>query len=257
MDAILTFLFPADLSIGVSVLLVAISFATSMMTAAIGLGGGVALIAVMANVMPPLALVPVHGVVQLGSNAGRALVQARHIDLGIVAWFAGGAMLGASVGGMVAVNLPGGWLKLGIACFIMWVVWGRTPRLGRASRPAMGIAGFIATLLSMFFGAAGPIGASVLTTLGLTRHGFVANQAVTALLMHVFKIAAFGILGFAFGPWIGLIVLMVASGFMGTLLGSSLLGRMKEETFRTGFKVIMTLLAANLVWQAVNALMGP
>ncbi|WP_417670203.1 sulfite exporter TauE/SafE family protein [Roseibium sp.] len=247
-------IFPEALSPVISLLLIAVSFATSMLTAALGLGGGIALIAVMANVMPGFALVPVHGVVQLGSNAGRALVQIRHVDWKILAWFAAGAVFGAAVGGSLVVNLPTPYLRLGIACFVLWSVWGRPPRLGRAGKPAMGIAGFLATLLSMFFGAAGPIGASVLATLGLSRHQFVANQAVTALVMHVFKVLAFGALGFAFAPWAGLIVMMIASGFLGTLAGSKLLGRMQEATFRKGFKLVMTLLALNLIWQAVRAL---
>ncbi|WP_417687788.1 sulfite exporter TauE/SafE family protein [Roseibium sp.] len=249
-------LLPDGLSPAIVLLLTVVSFATSMLTAALGLGGGIALIAVMANVMPTTALVPVHGVVQLGSNAGRAIVQIRHVDWQILMWFAAGAVFGAAVGGSIAVNLPAPYLRLGIACFVLWSIWGKPPRLGRAGRPAMGIAGFIATLLSMFFGAAGPIGASVLATLGLTRHGFVANQAITALVMHVFKVVAFRVLGFAFAPWIGLILLMIVSGFLGTLVGSKLLGRMEEATFKKGFKAIMTLLALNLIWQAAQALLA-
>jgi hypothetical protein len=40
---------------------------------AFGIGGGAALLAVMASLVPPAALIPVHGVVQVGSNLGRAL----------------------------------------------------------------------------------------------------------------------------------------------------------------------------------------
>ncbi|PVB61582.1 sulfite exporter TauE/SafE family protein [Labrenzia sp. 011] len=226
------------------------SFFTSAVTAAVGLGGGVALIAVMAMLMPASALVPVHGVVQLGSNAGRALVQLKHVDWLIAFWFAIGAVFGAALGGSIVVELPAAVLKAGIGIFVLWVVWGRTPKLGKARKRAMAAAGFASTFLSMFFGAAGPIGAAVLATLNLPRHDFVANQAVTALIMHVFKIIAFGLLGFAFAPWAGLIVMMIASGFLGTVTGSYLLGRMEEKTFRTGFRWVMTALALNLLWQA-------
>jgi len=250
---LVNFLFPDPLGAAATATLVAVSFFTSALTAAVGLGGGVALIAVMAALMPPAALVPVHGVVQLGSNAGRALVQLRHVDWLIALWFAAGAVFGAAIGGAIAVELPGAILKAGIGVFVLWVVWGRKPKFGKARKRAMAAAGFASTFLSMFFGAAGPIGGAVLSTLGLTRHGFVANQAVTALIMHIFKIIAFGALGFAFAPWAGLIVLMIASGFLGTLTGSRLLGRMDEKTFRTGFKWVMTALALNLFWQAARA----
>jgi uncharacterized membrane protein YfcA len=247
---------PDQLAVSTSILLILTSFFTSALTAAVGLGGGIALIAVMASLMPASALVPVHGIVQLGSNAGRALVLLRHVDWLIALWFAVGAAIGAAVGGAIAVELPSAILKAGIALFVLWVVWGRPPKFGRARKRAMAAAGFASTFLSMFFGAAGPIGGAVLSTLGLPRHGFVANQAITALIMHVFKIVVFGLLGFAFAPWAGLIVLMVASGFLGTLAGSRLLGRMDEKTFRTGFRWVMTALALNLLWQAARSWFG-
>ena len=243
---------PPDLAVLPALLLLASSFATSAITAAVGLGGGVTLLAIMAMVMPAAALVPVHGVVQIGSNAGRAIVQIRHVDWMIAAWFAGGALGGAFLGGTLAVQLPAPWLKAGIGLFILWTVWGKAPKLRKAARKAMGAAGFVSTFLSMFFGAAGPIGGAVLATLGLSRHAFVANQAVTALMMHVFKVLAFGVLGFAFAPWLPLIIGMVATGFLGTLAGSRLLGKMNEATFKTGFKIVMTLLAINLIWRSLG-----
>ncbi|MBD1549459.1 sulfite exporter TauE/SafE family protein [Roseibium aggregatum] len=254
METFFDTLLPHQLSPAISLLLIAISFVTSALTAAIGLGGGIALIAIMANVMPVAALVPVHGVIQFGSNVSRALVLIRYIDWSIIGWFAAGAVCGAALGGSVAVTLPAPYLRLGIACFVLWTVWGKPPKLERAKKPAMAAAGLVATLFSMFFGATGPIGASVLSTLGLTRHQFVANQGATALLMHLMKIIAFGLLGFAFAPWLGLIVFMIISGFFGTLFGSRLLGRMQEATFKKGFKVIMTLLALNLLRQAGEGL---
>ncbi|MBO6892065.1 MAG: sulfite exporter TauE/SafE family protein [Roseibium sp.] len=247
---LLTALLPADISLLASLLLIVASFFTSALTAAVGLGGGIALIAVMASLMPASALVPVHGVVQIGSNGGRAIVQFRHVDWLIAVWFAAGAVFGAAIGGAIAVELPASVLRAGIGVFVLWVIWGRPPRFGKAPKRAMGVAGFASTFLSMFFGAAGPIGGAVLSTLGLTRHEFVANQAVTALTMHIFKIIAFGALGFAFAPWVGLIVLMIASGFLGTLAGSRMLGKMDEKAFKTGFKWVMTALALNLFWQA-------
>ncbi|ADZ68801.1 sulfite exporter TauE/SafE family protein [Polymorphum gilvum] len=257
MDSLLALLLPDSLSTFTSAVLIAASFVTSAITAALGLGGGIALLAVMANVMPAAALIPVHGVVQLGSNAGRALVLLKHVHWDIMLWFTLGAVFGAAIGGSIVVTLPSAILRLGVGLFVLWSVWGRPPRFnGEAARPAMAAAGFAATLLSMFFGAAGPIGAAVLSTLGLDRHGFVANQAATALTMHVLKFAAFGVLGFAFAPWAGLIVAMVLSGFGGTVVGSRLLGRMDEKTFKKGFKLVMTLLAANLLWRAARDLLG-
>nr|MEC9422078.1 TSUP family transporter [Pseudomonadota bacterium] len=125
MSGIAGFFFPDQLHLAASLTLIVTSFFTSALTAAVGLGGGVALIAIMATVMPASALVPVHGVVQLGSNAGRALVQLKHVDWLIALWFAVGAAIGAAVGGAIAVELPPAVLKAGIGLFVLWVVWGK------------------------------------------------------------------------------------------------------------------------------------
>lgn len=231
-------------------LLILSSFVTSAITAAFGLGGGVILLAIMANLMPAAAIVPVHGAVQLGSNAGRAAVLLRHIDWGLFAWFCAGSVLGAFAGGQIAITLSIPVLQAGIALFLLWTVWGSLPRLRTPPRPVIGIAGFAATLLGMFFGATGPIGGAVLATLKLARQTFVATQAATALSTHILKVLVFGALGFSFAPWGGLVAAMLASGFAGTLTGSRLLNGMKEEKFRKAFSLIITALAVILLWRA-------
>ena len=54
-----------------------VSFLGSLIAGALGLGGGVLVLATMANLLPPMALVPIHGVVQLGSNLSRAVLSWR------------------------------------------------------------------------------------------------------------------------------------------------------------------------------------
>lgn len=247
----LTFWLPETLSLLAGLGLIAASFLTSAMSAAMGLGGGMTLIAIMANVMPGAALVPVHGLVQIGSNSGRALVLARHVDPKILLWYCAGSIAGAVCGGFIAIRLPVPVLQIGIAFFILWSVWGSKPVFHRLALRAVAAGGFLATLLGMFFGASGPIGGAVLAALGLTRHQFVANQAATSLASHILKIVVFGTLGFAFAPWIWLALAMIVSGFAGTLAGSHLLGRMDEAMFRKGFRVLMSALCANLIFRAI------
>ena len=66
--------------------LVFLSFLTSAITASIGGGGGLLMLAAMATVIPAAAVIPVHGLVQLGSNGGRALLSHRHVMRRITAF---------------------------------------------------------------------------------------------------------------------------------------------------------------------------
>ena len=69
-------LIPPELSMLSATGLVALSFFASMLTAAIGIGGGLLMLTVMVSFLPPFVVLPVHGVIQLGSNGGRmALVK--------------------------------------------------------------------------------------------------------------------------------------------------------------------------------------
>ena len=62
--------------------LLAVSTAGSFITAAFGIGGGAVMLATMALILPAPALIPVHGVVQLGSNVGRLWLMRPPILLG-------------------------------------------------------------------------------------------------------------------------------------------------------------------------------
>ncbi|MFZ8924060.1 MAG: TSUP family transporter, partial [Candidatus Puniceispirillaceae bacterium] len=108
-------------------LLILASFATSFITAAFGIGGGVILIALLALLLPPAALIPVHGVVQLGSNGGRVAIMARDVVWRPILPFVFGAIIGASIGGLVVVQLPPWVVQLALGIFIIWVVFAKIP----------------------------------------------------------------------------------------------------------------------------------
>jgi uncharacterized membrane protein YfcA len=235
--------------------LVAASCFTSALTGALGLGGGVALLALMAQGMPVAAVIPVHGVAQLGSNLGRAVVQRRHVHWRTVAAYGLGSLAGAAVGALVVVSLPEAMLKIGLALFIAWAVFGRKPRLSsKGSDGLMVVGGSLSSFGSMFFGATGPIAMAFLATRGLVKHALIATHAVAMVMQHGFKIAAFGSLGFAFAPWLPLLAAIVAAGLIGTLVGAHLLDRLPDRWFEAGFKLVMALLALQLLVQGVRAL---
>ena len=89
------------------------SFFTSALTASFGLGGGLALLAVMSATLPAAAVIPVHGVAQLGANFSRFTLQQRHVLWPIILWFALGSALGAFVGGLIANMLGYGQVEPG------------------------------------------------------------------------------------------------------------------------------------------------
>ena len=244
--------FPGELGLDAAFILVATSATTSFLTAAAGIGGGVALLAVMAMLMPAHALIPVHGMVQIGSNAGRALVLIRRIETRVLLPFCAGSLIGAGFGGITAVQLPPAALKIGLAGFILWSAW--APPAATPGRFTVALSGAFSSFLTMFFGATGPFVSATIKTLGLGRLEHVATHAACMVAQHSVKVATFGLLGFAYGPYLGLIGAMIASGFIGTLLGKRVLLKMKDESFHRVLAVVLSLLALRLLYDGVSML---
>jgi len=243
---------PAALAPGQALLLILLSGLTSLITAALGIGGGVLLLAVMASMLPVTALIPVHGLVQLGSNFNRALMTRPHIDWVRVRPFALGALLGALIATLVLVQLPLTLIQLSVAAFILYLLWGPGFGKGELSRSGLLVMGVLTTLVSMFVGATGPLVAAWVHRLNAGKFPTVATFAACMSLQHLLKLAVYSTLGFLFVEWLPLILAMVAAGAIGTWLGLKLLDRMPPAWFRPLFRLIVTVLALRLIWQAVT-----
>lgn len=230
--------------------LVGLSALTSMLTAAVGIGGGVTLLAAMALVVPVHALIPVHGVVQLGSNLGRAVVLSRSAMLRMLVPFTLGALAGVALGALLVTELPEAALLFAIGAFVLFTTWVRLPPLGRGERGVLAAGGAGATLLTMFVGATGPFVLALLRQAGLPHRALVATTAAAMTVQHGLKVAAFSAIGFAFADWAALMAAMIVAGFAGTLVGARALDWLPEERLKRALKLVLTLVGAQLVVRA-------
>lgn len=231
--------------------LLAFSFAASFLTAALGIGGGALLLAIMASLVPPAVLIPVHGVVQLGSNAGRAAMLWRHIHRPALPAFALGTLVGCALGGSIVVSLPPQAVQIAVGCFVIYSVLARPPAW---LRRWPWLTGGVSSFLTMFFGATGVFVANFTKSLALPRHGHVATHAALMTLQHGLKVAVFGLFGFAFGAWALVAGAMILAGLAGTLAGGRLLNRLSNAVFRRALDILLMLIALRLIWSGVSGL---
>ncbi len=237
---------------GAAVLLLA-GVLGAFVTTAFGAGGGVLLLAVLPVFLPVAAVIPVPGVLQAGSNGLRTGLLIRHIRWPLLLAFTGGGLVGTAIGAGLFVRLPEAWLELVLGGFILWTCWGPRPRLRRRSLSVLGAGGAVTGALTLFVGATGPFVAALIGALGLERHAHMATFSACMLLQHGLKIAAFGLLGFAFAPWLPFIAAMFVAAFIGTWLGRCVLARMGDARFHRVLAVVLTLLALRLV---VSGMLG-
>ncbi|MBW2312642.1 MAG: sulfite exporter TauE/SafE family protein [Deltaproteobacteria bacterium] len=240
----------APLDVG---LLTAVALATSMLSAIVGMAGGITLLSVMLLYLDPLVAIPIHGVVQLVSNGSRAWVQRRHVERGIALRY-GVLLLPMGFAGLgLAQSLPPDVTRVAIGVFVLLATWapgllllGSHPEATDRNRRFFflgGVVGFI----NVTIGATGPLIAPFFLNLGLSRQALVGTKATCQMLGHLAKLVVFGVVGFAFGAWALVLGLLCVAVVVGTWLGSRLLERVNEQTFIRLYKTVLTLVAIRLI----------
>lgn len=229
---------------------------TSFFTASMGIGGGTLLMVVMASTVPLNALIPLHGLVQLGSNANRAVMTRAHIDWQLAGSFAAGAIPGAILASFIVVQLPLVAIQLSVACFILYMVWGKVPSVGVHTKAGQAAAGAFTTVVTMFVGATGPLVGGFIFSKGYDKLTQTATLATCLSIQHVLKGLVFTFAGFAFWQWLPMAAVMIASGAVGTWVGLRLLNRLPAKLFKNGFRLVITLMALRLLWDGINTLVS-
>jgi uncharacterized membrane protein YfcA len=229
-----------------------VSLIGSFITAAVGLGGGVLTLATMALFLSPVVLIPVHGVVQLGSNFGRAVLMYRHVLTEVMPMFLIGTFFGAVVGGQVVIVLPIALLQSILALFILYTVWVPSFQAGKPKNKTFIGVGAVGAFTTMFVGATGPVIAPFVIAASKDRNQIIGTHAALMSIQHAFKVITFGFLGFTFAAYIPLLIGLLVFGFAGTYMGKLALNRLPEQMFRVLLNGVLTLMALRLMYDAAK-----
>lgn len=243
---------PAGIAPGIALLLIGVSFLTSALTAAFGIGGGVAMLGALAGTAPPAVVIAVHGLVQVGSNIGRTVVQRAHALWPLVGRFTLGSLVGVGLGVSFVVALPERLLLGLLGVFLLAMTWLPKPRIPGLASTGLLVGGAISTFITMFVGATGPFVQALLLPMKLEKRQLIATHAACTTIQHLLKVFAFGALGVSFADWLPLIAAMIVSGFIGTLAGTRLLESLPERWFLATIKAALTLVALDLLRRAAG-----
>ncbi|MEE8083616.1 MAG: TSUP family transporter [Alphaproteobacteria bacterium] len=233
--------------------LAAASFITTFCGVVTGAAGGLLLLAILATIFPPVVLIPLHTLVQLGSNVGRIALMRGHILTPILLPFAIGSIIGGIAGAQLFVTLPAGLLQGIIATFILFALW--LPKVGQfgPERGRFALLGFASTFLGVFVSATGSLVTPFLASATPDRRNYVATFGAAMAIVHTSKVMAFALAGVAIGAYLPLIAAMIGTTFLATWLGRMTLDRVPERLFRIALRTILTLLALRLLWVAARS----
>jgi uncharacterized membrane protein YfcA len=229
------------------------ALATSVLTAVLGLGGGIILLAIMLLYLDPLVAIPLHAAVQITANATRTWIQRRYVAWPLLASYALPLLPAGWLGLRFAQSLPETALTAGIGGFVLLATWlpgwlflGLDPaRISPQRRFAVmgGVIGF----LNPVVGAAGPLQGPFFLQLGLPRQGVVGTFAACQVLGHAAKLLLFGVAGFAFAPYLLPLLALGAVVVFGTWLGSRWLESLDERIFGWLYRGVLTAVSARLI----------
>ena len=99
------------------------ALATSMLSAVVGMAGGIILLSVMLLFLDPLVAIPLHGVIQLVSNGSRTFIQRAHVRWSIIGSMAVLLLPMSIVGLYIARALSPPVARLLIGVFVLAATW--------------------------------------------------------------------------------------------------------------------------------------
>lgn len=223
------------------------SFATSLITAAVGIGGGLGLLSVMPSFVPLSAVVPLHGVTQLFSNASRFLIDRKSAEMRQLPAYFAGACLGAALGYMLIGRVPDLYLSAVLGTFILACTWtDLVARLGRIVTNFFSLA-FIQTFLSLFVASVGLISQPVLIKQGLPKNKVIVTHAMQMSVLHALKVCAFVAAGFPFIHYWPAMLALVAGSAAGSYCGGFFRNRIPELAGAIALKAGITFFALKMI----------
>lgn len=229
------------------ILLALANFLTSALTAITGVGGGMILIGVMPFFIPAIAIIPVHAVTQLASNATRAWFGREHLDFKYFWQFLVGSLLGMLICGMLVQWISLELIPLFIGIYILLLQWSATFNRIIRRFEHFAIVGFLQTGIGVFVGTPGPLNIAVLNKHYDDNHVIVSTGALMMTVVHTAKLIVYLVLGFTFFDYWQLMLMMVIMATLGSWIGTKLRHKIKLSWLKKILPYLLTLLALKLI----------
>ena len=222
--------------------------ATSIVSAVMGMAGGVMLLVIIASLTETIYIVPLYSSIQLISNTTRLLLFFKHIHWNIIRLFILGLVPGSLCGIYLVQMLPKDAIKLLMGVFILLATY--VPKSKTEIRTGIGVffgLGIISGILSVLLGTPGPLLAPFFVRNDIIKEELIATKAVCQTLSHILNIILYGFIGVNILVHWNILVVLGSAAIIGTLLGKKLLTKISDRYFLIAFKVLLTLIALRIV----------
>jgi uncharacterized protein len=179
-------------------LLALVAFIASSLAAVTGFGGAAVLLPVLVWLFGMKEAVPILAIAQLIGNGSRVWINRDLVDYRVVLWFSLGGVPLAVIGGLLFAKAPLSALTKILGLFLILIVVLRHSTVKRFFRPTLpqfAFVGAASSLLSALLGSVGPLMAPLFLSYGLVKGAYIGTEALSTVVMHVFKLIAYGASG--------------------------------------------------------------
>ena len=165
-----------------------------------------------------------------------------------------------ALGVWFARSIPPAVGQIGIGVFVLLssfapsaLAFGARPGSAERALPWGGaLVGFFSTVV----GATGPLLGPFILALGLGSQGTVATLAACQIFQHGTKVALFGLTGFSITRYLLPTLALCVAAVLGSALGTRWLDRLPKRTFHRVVRVVLSVLALELVVEGALRLLG-
>ncbi|WP_246486435.1 sulfite exporter TauE/SafE family protein [Kribbella qitaiheensis] len=226
----------------------AAAFGLAALSAVAGFGGGVLLLPVFTALFGLRVAVPMLTLTQLSSNSSRGWLNRRELRWPLIGWFALGAVPCSVAGGLLLTHAPLAPMKRVLGVFLVGVVlWRRlNPHPRKPADPAFVAVGAGSGLGSALLGSVGPLTAPFFLAYGLTRAAYIGTEAVSALTMHLTKLATYGAGDLLTRKVLLYGIALTPATLLGAWAGKKIVGHISDRIFV--LLVELGLLAAGVIF---------
>lgn len=233
--------------------------ATSFISAALGMGGGMIMMGIFAWMFPVAGAMVIHGVTQLSANSFRGFLLWRHIYWAGIGWYALGMTFSAAVllSAHIVLEKHQLFLMLGIIPFVNLIP--KLPHFDFAKPKHAVLCGVVVTFAQLTAGIAGPLLDIFFIHGSLDRFAVVSTKSVTQSAGHIIKIAYYGPLFLAMEESAmvtpQLIAIIMITAVIGTWLGRLVLERLQERHFRKLCGHALLVVGSVYLWRGLQAVL--
>ncbi len=244
------------------IILIFSAFVTSSLSAVLGMGGGIILLAIMAVIIPEgYKVIAIHGMVQLFSNSTRTYVFRNYLKAALIKQFFIGALIGISISVVIVIILINYFnvesaneikvevLKPFIGLFIIWHLFLKGPKKAKIVNSFVPV-GLIAGLSSIFVGAVGPLIAPFFIIKSFNKENIIANKAAAQMITHLSKIPLFiYFFKMDYTAELKILIPLIIVVYLGTRFGKKILYFIPELIFKKLFKATLFIISIRLILQ--------